>query len=397
MDEAAVVATEFVNSLDNLQQEFQFILTEIRLRDQSSSEIRDNIQRKEVELNTTMLKTKPPGSTTNKEETKPDTDFDNYLKSEYDRLDKLANEKLEWSNKLKMLIDKHVKRVNVDLVTVQQLSANLNAGNAPLNSPATLISNPFNQKAPSTPTPAALNKSLSSNSQKRPSITDKISTPGVSEVTQKKRKLSSLNPSSGNNTSKKSRQSSARPSESEEDQSIDAMEDESISDSTKGGITGEADEDENVYCYCQKKSYGEMIGCDNDDCQFQWFHLGCVNVKPPLPEVWYCTECKNKLGIQTLLEAERDGALIVQQARDYRTQKLKQARTDAQKEVQSMKEAKEDDFKSAQNDSSDSQSKHKGQVEKDTENALRELNDNFDKKKEIVVNKLLDRVTQTKN
>ena len=50
------------------------------------------------------------------------------------------------------------------------------------------------------------------------------------------------------------------------------------------------------------------------------------------------------------MEAERDGALIVQQARDYRTQKLKQARTDAQKEVQSMKEAKEDDFKSAQND-----------------------------------------------
>lgn len=48
------------------------------------------------------------------------------------------------------------------------------------------------------------------------------------------------------------------------------------------------------------------------------------------------------------MEAERDAALIVQQARDYRTQKLKQARTDAQKEVDEIKQAKETTFKEMQ-------------------------------------------------
>ena len=30
------------------------------------------------------------------------------------------------------------------------------------------------------------------------------------------------------------------------------------------------------------------------------FHISCINVKPgsSLPDVWYCEECKAKLGIQ---------------------------------------------------------------------------------------------------
>ncbi|KAI0921156.1 hypothetical protein AcW1_010297 [Taiwanofungus camphoratus] len=50
-------------------------------------------------------------------------------------------------------------------------------------------------------------------------------------------------------------------------------------------------EDKELYCFCQKLSYGEMIACDNPNCRYQWFHLPCVNLKPPLPENWYCEEC----------------------------------------------------------------------------------------------------------
>lgn len=32
----------------------------------------------------------------------------------------------------------------------------------------------------------------------------------------------------------------------------------------------EADHDPTPYCYCQKQSYGEMIGCDSDDCRYEW-------------------------------------------------------------------------------------------------------------------------------
>ncbi|KAJ7794477.1 hypothetical protein B0H14DRAFT_3114808 [Mycena olivaceomarginata] len=51
------------------------------------------------------------------------------------------------------------------------------------------------------------------------------------------------------------------------------------------------DKDENLYCFCQRQSYGDMIACDNDDCPYEWFHLSCVQLTQPTPEKWYCREC----------------------------------------------------------------------------------------------------------
>ncbi|KAI1851129.1 hypothetical protein JX266_003794 [Neoarthrinium moseri] len=38
------------------------------------------------------------------------------------------------------------------------------------------------------------------------------------------------------------------------------------------------DDDEPRYCDCNGTSYGEMIACDADDCQKEWFHIGCVGL-----------------------------------------------------------------------------------------------------------------------
>jgi hypothetical protein len=38
----------------------------------------------------------------------------------------------------------------------------------------------------------------------------------------------------------------------------------------EGAGEGDGEVDDTLYCTCQRKSYGEMIGCDNDDCQFEW-------------------------------------------------------------------------------------------------------------------------------
>ncbi|ORY42525.1 hypothetical protein BCR33DRAFT_637589, partial [Rhizoclosmatium globosum] len=51
------------------------------------------------------------------------------------------------------------------------------------------------------------------------------------------------------------------------------------------------DADEDVYCICQTVSYGEMIGCDNPNCEKEWFHLACVGLKAPPEGVWLCPEC----------------------------------------------------------------------------------------------------------
>lgn len=57
-----------------------------------------------------------------------------------------------------------------------------------------------------------------------------------------------------------------------------------------GADDGEGDE--GPYCICQRGSFGEMVACDNDNCEFQWFHYECVGMKEqPLGE-WLCPSCR---------------------------------------------------------------------------------------------------------
>jgi len=51
------------------------------------------------------------------------------------------------------------------------------------------------------------------------------------------------------------------------------------------------DPDEPTYCICQSISYGDMIGCDNDDCEIEWFHFGCVSLTHKPKGKWYCPRC----------------------------------------------------------------------------------------------------------
>lgn len=57
------------------------------------------------------------------------------------------------------------------------------------------------------------------------------------------------------------------------------------------------DADNRLYCFCQQVSFREMIGCDNDDCKYEWFHWGCVGITAPPKddEIWYCPDCAPKM------------------------------------------------------------------------------------------------------
>ena len=60
---------------------------------------------------------------------------------------------------------------------------------------------------------------------------------------------------------------------------------------------GGDDADNTLYCFCQRVLFGEMIGCDNDDCKYEWFHWSCVGITSPPKddEVWYCPDCAPKM------------------------------------------------------------------------------------------------------
>ncbi|KXN70934.1 hypothetical protein CONCODRAFT_70254 [Conidiobolus coronatus NRRL 28638] len=51
------------------------------------------------------------------------------------------------------------------------------------------------------------------------------------------------------------------------------------------------DPNEPTYCYCKEVSYGEMVACDDDNCEIEWFHIECVNLKAPPKGSWYCKDC----------------------------------------------------------------------------------------------------------
>lgn len=132
------------------------------------------------------------------------------------------------------------------------------------------------------------------------------------------------------------RQSPLRSRRVTESAGPDIDEDAEGEDDLEEGMDDSGDaEDKRLYCFCQKLSYGEvgdassdglactwgialicgylvqMIACDNADCRYQWvsvqlyipraasdfvqFHLPCVNLKPPLPENWFCEDCISRM------------------------------------------------------------------------------------------------------
>ncbi|XP_046904846.1 inhibitor of growth protein 2 [Hypomesus transpacificus] len=52
------------------------------------------------------------------------------------------------------------------------------------------------------------------------------------------------------------------------------------------------DPNEPTYCLCEQVSYGEMIGCDNDQCPIEWFHFTCVGLTYKPKGKWYCPKCR---------------------------------------------------------------------------------------------------------
>ena len=64
--------------------------------------------------------------------------------------------------------------------------------------------------------------------------------------------------------------------------------------SSSGDTTNSGSEQ---WCYCrQDEDFDYLIGCDNQHCQIQWFHLSCVNMT--MDEVpdgdWFCPDCRHQ-------------------------------------------------------------------------------------------------------
>lgn len=54
------------------------------------------------------------------------------------------------------------------------------------------------------------------------------------------------------------------------------------------------DPSEPVYCICRQVAFGDMVQCDDEECEIEWFHYPCVNIFKTPKNKWLCPTCTAK-------------------------------------------------------------------------------------------------------
>ncbi|ODV91735.1 hypothetical protein CANCADRAFT_75175 [Tortispora caseinolytica NRRL Y-17796] len=177
----------------------------------------------------------------------------------------MQDSKIELAQKAKVLISKHVKRIDdeirklqndgvlsgepISFATPDELLSELDMDDSPTPASRRLVSPAVSE----TPKPT---KKLGPRTKRTTDI-DKV--PGMIE---RRTPYGASSTTAGGDTSR-----------------------------VKAGDDEDEEKDAQVYCVCQQVSYGDMIACDNPDCYFEWFHYGCVGLKAPPQGIWYCPSC----------------------------------------------------------------------------------------------------------
>lgn len=99
-------------------------------------------------------------------------------------------------------------------------------------------------------------------------------------------------------------------------------------------------------------------------------------------------------GIQSLLKTEKQAAEIVNEARKYRTNRLKSAKTDAQKEIDEYKQQKEDELKKFEAEHAGLNESIDKEADAQVESELKAIQAKYAEKKDAVVKLLVDAVTK---
>lgn len=79
--------------------------------------------------------------------------------------------------------------------------------------------------------------------------------------------------------------------------------------SSGGIVPATVDPSEPVYCYCRNVSFGEMVGCDNEECPYEWFHFHCVRLTEQPSGDWTCPTCRGEEIPEPLPLLKKDGVV----------------------------------------------------------------------------------------
>ena len=169
-----------------------------------------------------------------------------------------SDDKVQLAMQLYEMIDKHIRRLDTDLTRFEQ------------------------------------ELQLKESTQRRASVAPSMDGPSTSQQSHT-RKRSLTEATAGTSTRRKKHHSVTDESGF---QSISSPSGSGLgSNGTDIPMDMPVDPNEPTYCLCHQVSFGEMIGCDNNDCPIEWFHFQCVGLSCKPKGKWYCPRCsqeKNK-------------------------------------------------------------------------------------------------------
>lgn len=301
-EEAASVASEFIASLDNLPNEVRHLLQEIEIKDQQCQEIQQDIAKDQSKYIKSLLKQCSflPDWRNSDTDSNPKTHLPGRISAAYAQIEALSSEKMSIARQIIHLLTRTRARLDADLSRVRILQGESPEDIrpsvvAPLSAPS------YGTKHCDSSVIGVVGPVIQIGESLRTAATTATTTTGLGKsdtihsisglgYNKKRRlttntsiKLSSPAPTAATSRSRLSRQSRVQ----QEEETAVAAEDLEGDDAEEE----EEEEDLTLYCFCHKQSYGDMIGCDNATCPYQWFHITCVGVKTPLPDKWYCLEC----------------------------------------------------------------------------------------------------------
>ncbi|KAH7887455.1 hypothetical protein F5I97DRAFT_831909 [Phlebopus sp. FC_14] len=321
LEEAANIASEFIATLENIPSEIQFILQELRTKETQSQELQLEIAKDSHKFIRHALRSDATDASATNQKDKPSpSPPSEKINQARKTLATLADEKIALAERIVELISRKRSRLDYDLARVLVLQgesdpAAIVAGAVPPvlstgtnaatggsgyilggRNPAAHINESLRNAFAGTPIPVAGSSSVASIGSRASGVEESAYKKRKLNATQGSIKLPSPAPSTYVLSTGRGRRKKRGVSSEADDFDFEYGEETQHAEDAEGeeGEGEEDAEDKELYCFCQKLSYGEMIACDNPECPYQWFHLPCVNLKQPLPEHWFCAECTKR-------------------------------------------------------------------------------------------------------
>jgi hypothetical protein len=289
MQELTTYLEDYLASIDNLPSELQQKLSEIKEKDIELNDVRQQLIQEET-AHKKIYKIKRRLNNMAEMEKQANEKVQNT----FNKAKSIADDKIFLAERLKDVINLHIKRLEHDL---SRIIANTNQNQKKKDTITKLeqthTQSPVPKKrkaATNTRNPVKRNKLLS----RKNLITDSKSTKDTTNIT---------------NTIE-------------------------TPNSVTTAAIGTHDNDEQLYCFCQQVSYGEMIACDGENCKNEWFHYECVGLNEPPKGVWYCPDCMEEQKRKKEKEKEKENEKISEN---------KEIKEEIKKEIKEEKESKTKD------------------------------------------------------